>query len=83
MKSLEARLARIREGAKKSFPQEARDLMHRATQELVDSRTHERALGEGAAAPDFTLAGGEGDATSLAGLLERGPAVLTFFRGYW
>lgn len=41
------------------------------------------ALTVGDMAPDFALQNVAGDRVSLAGLLERGPAVLTFFRGTW
>lgn len=41
------------------------------------------ALAVGGMAPDFVLQNVAGERVSLAGLLERGPAVLTFFRGTW
>ena len=41
------------------------------------------ALSVGDMAPDFVLQNVAGDRVSLAGLLERGPVVLTFFRGNW
>jgi len=83
MRGLEERLARIREGAAKRIPAEALAQMHGATQALVGSRLHEGTLGEGDSAPDFELPGAEGDLVSLASLLARGPAVITFFRGHW
>ena len=43
----------------------------------------ERALKIGDQAPDFTLPDQVGKPVSLRGLLERGPVVLTFFRGGW
>jgi peroxiredoxin len=39
------------------------------------------ALGE--SAPNFELPNQEGQATSLAALLEKGPVVVTFYRGSW
>lgn len=83
MDNLEASLAKIREAGKDKIPQESRELMHRATRELVDSGLHERAGGEGDAAPRFSLPNSEGDTVTLDGLLAGGPSVLTFFRGDW
>lgn len=42
-----------------------------------------RALGVGATAPDFTLPNALGTDVALAGLLERGPVVLAWYRGGW
>ncbi len=43
----------------------------------------EHALKAGDLAPDFILPNQAGKLISLYGLLERGPVVLTFFRGGW
>lgn len=83
MGTLEERLARIREGALKRIPEDKRALMHRATQELETSGAVDRALVEGDDAPSFTLPNTEGVAVGLRGLLDRGPVVMTFFRGQW
>ncbi|MGE5145515.1 MAG: peroxiredoxin-like family protein [Candidatus Eiseniibacteriota bacterium] len=40
-------------------------------------------LAVGDMAPDFMLQDAAGERVSLAGLLDRGPLVLTFFRGTW
>jgi peroxiredoxin len=57
--------------------------MHRATDDLRNSGIMDRVLKEGQTAPSFELKNSRGDRVSLAGLLERGPVVLTFFRGHW
>ncbi|MEP3348483.1 MAG: peroxiredoxin-like family protein [Marinomonas sp.] len=41
------------------------------------------ALALGATAPNFELPNQSGEATSLAALLEKGPVVVTFYRGSW
>ena len=43
----------------------------------------ERAIGVGAAAPDFTLPAADGREVRLGDLLGRGPVVLAFYRGGW
>ena len=67
----------------KRIAAEHRELMHRATEELSSSGAVLRALGEGSEAPPFTLADSSGEKVGLRGLLDRGPVVLTFFRGHW
>lgn len=83
MRTLEDRLATLREATARKAPAAALAVMHQATRDLTASKQHERAVGEGDAAPEFELADPEGKLLGLAGLLERGPAVLTFFRGMW
>lgn len=36
-----------------------------------------------AAAPDFNLPDQAGNSVTLESLLEKGPAILVFYRGYW
>ena len=50
---------------------------------LRESGAVERALRVGDRAPDFTLPNALGSRTQLAGLLDAGPVVLTFYRGGW
>ena len=40
-------------------------------------------LGVGDRAPDFTLESHTGGTITLSKTLERGPAVVVFYRGYW
>ena len=80
--SLAERLQQIREGSAERIPAEIRETMHRTTQALIDSGQAERAVGVGAAAPEFALAGPEGE-VSLSGLRAAGPVMLTWFRGSW
>lgn len=41
------------------------------------------ALPDHARAPDFTLVDHRGEKVGLGPLLERGPAVIVFYRGFW
>ncbi len=50
---------------------------------LADSGIAKRALNAGARGPDFTLPDARGGTVSLSSLLEKGPAVVTFYRGGW
>lgn len=57
--------------------------MQRATRELADSGQAEKAVKAGDCAPDFTLENTAGEKVGLAGILLKGPVVLTFYRGKW
>ena len=83
MMTLEEKLTRLREGSRKRFPAEALEIMHRATQDLINSGAAQRALGEGDRMPSFSLPNQRRENVSLEALLERGPMVLTAFRGHW
>jgi peroxiredoxin len=50
---------------------------------LVESGIAGQALRVGAKAPDFTLPDAHGRPLTLSGLLAKGPAVVTFYRGGW
>jgi len=81
--SLQKRLDRIREGFEKQAPEAALAIMHRATDDLRTSGILDGVVGEGRKAPDFALVDIGGREVRLHSLLDKGPAVLTFFRGDW
>ncbi len=83
MSKLQARLDRIRASFETKASPETLAVMHRATKDLEVSGAVEKALGEGATMPGFTLPNQKNESVTLSGLLARGPAVLTFFRGHW
>ena len=64
-------------------PAEKRAVMHRATEALEKSGLVDKVLKAGDRAPDFSLVDSEGSLVSLGSLLDRGPVVLSFFRGGW
>jgi len=80
---LEEKLRELREGAAEKIPQDAREIMHEATEQLARSGQAERAVGEGGRAPDFELPDSEGRTHSLEDLRSGGPVILAFFRGHW
>ena len=59
------------------------DVMHRATAELVASGQALNAKKAGDKAPEFTLKDPDGIPVSSAALLEKGPLVVSFYRGVW
>nr|WP_243444195.1 peroxiredoxin-like family protein [Acetobacter persici] len=58
-------------------------VMHRATAELISSGVAEKTLKAGDTAPSFKLNDPEGHPVSSAALLEKGPLVISFYRGVW
>ena len=64
-------------------PPETREVMRRAVEDLRRSGLADRALKVGHRVPDFTLPDEDGRPVPLAGLLARGPVVLSFYRGRW
>jgi len=81
--SLSDDLAKLREEVKKQVPPDQYDVMTRATEDLAESGIIESALQEGDVAPEFVLPNALGTDVSLSGLLEKGPVVLSFYRGGW
>lgn len=57
--------------------------MHRATDELIASGAAARALKAGDRAPEFALKDANGREMASWELLEKGPLVVTFYRGVW
>lgn len=55
----------------------------KSTQELIDTKQAENALGVGAQVPDFVLTDPEGNEVKLNDLIKTGPVVLSFYRGVW
>ncbi|MFL9874506.1 peroxiredoxin-like family protein [Paraburkholderia megapolitana] len=64
-------------------PADIHPIMERATAELIATGQASRAVKAGDRAPDFSLKDQEDNEVSLAGLLEKGPLVVTFYRGVW
>jgi hypothetical protein len=81
--ALEDKLAALREAAARRIPPDRFAIMHRATEDLRRSSILDRIVKAGARMPSFDLANHDGRRISSAGLLARGPLVLSFFRGSW
>lgn len=81
--SLARRLDEIRDGAAERLGEDTVEALHRSTERLREAGVADGALGEGDRAPSFVLENQSGETVRMEGLLQEGPVVLTFFRGYW
>ena len=66
-----------------NVPRSVVETMRRATDALIQSNAAAKALKAGDKAPAFTLNDAEGNPVASADLLEKGPLVLSFYRGVW
>lgn len=80
---LQAELDRLREESLAGLPPEALAAFQEASVALARSGIAERALRVGEQAPDFALPNVVGRELRLADLRQRGPVVITFYRGAW
>lgn len=84
MTSLESKLKRIRAQVAQKASAEAKETMERATRELRESGIMDRIPEVGDELPPFELpVAAHGNSMSSRELLEKGPLVLTFYRGVW
>lgn len=81
--NLAEKLEAIREGAKERIPENVREKMDRATEELRDSGITDRALKEGDSMPSFSLPNIAGEPVRSEDLLRPEGLVITFYRGVW
>lgn len=58
-------------------------IMVRSTEQLRSSGILQRVLKPGQKAPSFELPNQDGESVDSRELLERGPLILSFFRGVW
>lgn len=80
---LAKKLAETSRQSQMKMPAEVREIVVRSTGELENSGIVEKAKKTGDLAPGFTLEDSSGQEVGLASLLERGPVILTFYRGHW
>ncbi len=81
--SLQEQLDALRAQSKSRIPVEAQAVMQRSVDELRASGIMTRVPRVGERAPDFTLPNASEQPITLRGLLARGPAVVSFYRGRW
>jgi len=81
--SLQEQLSQLNAKTTAALPEESIAVMRDETQKLRTSRIVESAPKTGDELVDFILPNHLGEKTSLAALRERGPVVVTFYRGGW
>ena len=81
--SLEQKLAALRSAAGGRIPPDKHAIMHRATEDLRRSGILDRIVKVGSPAPSFSLANHDGGQIASGDLLDKGPMVVSFFRGSW
>jgi peroxiredoxin len=69
--------------ASKRIPASVRAELNASIDEVKRTGIAERALGVGALAPVFTLPNAVGKPISSTDLLQRGPLIISFYRGIW
>ncbi len=81
--SLERELDRLRASLRKTLSPDQRASVGRTIERLRMLQLVEHSLAVGDVLPDFALPDSHGDLVESRSLLERGPLVLSFFRGGW
>ncbi|MFD2166361.1 peroxiredoxin-like family protein [Thalassotalea euphylliae] len=81
--TLQTQLNAFKEQFRKQAPEAAFNAFAQSTQDLIATGQAERALGVGATVPEFTLTDVDGNAVTLKDLLDKGPVVMSFYRGVW
>jgi hypothetical protein len=81
--SLQEKLDEVKKEFESSAPAEALTIVHRSTEDLQNSGIMDRVLKVGEPAPRFTLPDVQGQVISSSKLLNKGPLVVSFYRGVW
>lgn len=81
--SLADRLGETVENFMSSLADEDAEITGGSFEKLAASQTGKNALAVGDIVPDFTLPNVTGDPVTLYDILNKGPAVLNFYRGGW
>ncbi len=80
---LKQKLAEMKAKSLARIPDEAKQVMAKARQQLEESGLVAKAKKAGDTAPDFTLPDTTGQMHNLRQMLGQGAVVMTFFRGGW
>ena len=81
--TLQDKLNNLKANFEKSAPKEALNIMHRATSDLRNSGIMNGVVKAGDTAPEFGLKDNNEKMIQLKDVLEKGPVVLSFYRGKW
>lgn len=82
MPSLEQQLRDLKAKVQQKTPEDFTRITGGEVQKLIDSQSIE-GLTTGFAAPDFILPDTQGNEVRLSEVLDKGPVVLSFYRGSW
>lgn len=82
MTTLREQLLELKAKVAERTSEEFRTITEGEVQKLIESQEIE-GLPIGAKAPDFTLSDAEGNLVSLSETLQKGPVILSFYRGSW
>jgi peroxiredoxin len=77
------KLARLRATNCEELPTPELSILTRTVTRLRRSGLQDKCLKVGETTPDFEFIGPDNSAQSFYSVLEKGPAVLNFFRGFW
>ena len=81
--NLQDKLNELKANFEKQAPQDAVEIMHKATDDLRKSGILERALKVGDSMPEFELENAEGNRIRSKDILAKKRMVLSFYRGKW
>lgn len=81
--SLESQLKTRREASAKKVPKDIKKVMNEGVRALRNSELHKRAIGVGKKVPVINFMDLDKKRVSLSDLYEKGPVILTFYRGGW
>ena len=80
---LQDQLDQMRDQFESSAPPETLEIMHKATADLKNSDLMQKALKKDDMLPGFSLPDQNGTMISSGELLEKGPLVISIYRGVW
>ena len=81
--SLQIKLDNMREQFESKLPAETLSIMHGATDDLLQSGIMAQVPQQNDPAPGFSLPDQNGNQIRSAELLDKGPLVVSFYRGVW
>ena len=80
---LQDKLIAIKQESAAKIPPEKIEILLRGIEDLVQSGIQDKAIKVGEKLPEFTLTDDKGNVVSSNELLEKGPLVVSFYRGVW
>ncbi|UJX24255.1 AhpC/TSA family protein [Pseudoalteromonas sp. CF6-2] len=81
--SLKSQIDAFEVQKKANVPSDILNLMDITTDKLIAEQLNQHALPVGAVFPNFSLPNSHGETVTLSQLLDKGPLVLSFYRGGW